>query len=60
MIVICNWYPVTDMHGLPTGDKELLVSHGIDEDTLKIVPLPNVSPNEMGCKYDIDRGEYVI
>jgi hypothetical protein len=60
MIVICGWYPVEDVHGLPTGDKELLVSHGLDPDTLAIIPLPNVSPQEMGCKYDLDIGEYVI
>jgi hypothetical protein len=60
IIVITGWYPITDMHGISTGEKELLVSHGIDPDTLKIIPLPNVPPNEMGCKYDLELEEYVI
>jgi hypothetical protein len=60
IIVITGWYAVVDIHGIPTGEKEQLVSHGVDTETDEIVVLPQVSPSECGCVYDIDIGEYVL
>ena len=60
IIVVTGWYPIYDMHGLPTGEKEHLVSHGIDTETDQTVVLPQVPPSECGCVYDINIGEYVL
>lgn len=43
-----------------TGRKQLVVSHGIDEETLRSIPMPQVHPAELGAKYDLSIGEYVI
>lgn len=43
-----------------TGRKEVIVSHGIDEDTLNTVILPQVPVKELGAKFDNERGEYVL
>lgn len=43
-----------------TGIRRLVVSHGIDEETLRSIPMPQVPPSELGAKYDIQLGEYVI
>lgn len=37
----------------------LVVSHGYDED-FNIVVLPNVHPNSIGAKFNIDYNEYVL
>lgn len=43
-----------------TGQLEQIVSHGIDDDTGKIIVLPQTHPREIGAKYDSDCGEYVL
>ena len=43
-----------------TGRKQLVISHGIDEETLCNVPMPQVHPAELGAKFDMRIGEYVI
>lgn len=60
IIVIADWYPITDMYGLPTGEKELLISHGIDPDTNRLVIMPPIPPAQAGAVYNRDMGEYVI
>jgi hypothetical protein len=41
-----------------TGRKELLVSHGVDIDTLRDVCLPQVPPSSIG-RFQTDMGEWV-
>lgn len=60
VIAITKWYAVVDNYGMPTGEKEQLVSHGVDTETDEVVILPQVSPSELGCVYDIELGEYVL
>jgi hypothetical protein len=37
-----------------------VVSHGIDADSWKSVPLPQVSPQELGAVFDETLNEYVL
>ena len=59
LLVIVEKAKKTDVCGLPCGT-ELLVSHGIDINTNKLVILPNVPPHEIGCFFDNNIGEYVM
>lgn len=43
-----------------TGRKELVVSHGVDEDTGRLVVLPQEDPRVLGAKFDPRLGEYVL
>lgn len=43
-----------------TGFPRLIVSHGIDLETDLTVILPNVHPEEIGAKIDLNTGEYVL
>lgn len=43
-----------------TGLKELIVSHGIDMVTGWHITLPCERPQDIGAKFDIDIGEYMI
>jgi hypothetical protein len=43
-----------------TGKYETIVSHGIDEDTLKNVVLPQERPVDIGAKFDKDLNEWVL
>jgi len=43
-----------------TGQLEQIVSHGIDDDTGKIIVLPQTHPLNIGAKYDPDYGEYFL
>lgn len=58
IFLICNYYEIYD-NGVPTGNKELIVSHGVDSDTLKNVVLPQVSPMDLGAKRD-NSGEWYL
>lgn len=60
ILCITGMFDVTDHNGIPTGKKELLVSHGIDEDTGKAVILPCEHPARLGAQIDIDLNEYVL
>lgn len=42
------------------GEKEFVVSHGINEDTGISIVLPNEHPMKLGGKFDIELGEWVI
>lgn len=43
-----------------TGRKEIVVSHGVDEDTMKTIILPQVPVKDLGARFDNERGEYVL
>lgn len=60
IICITGFFDVTDYRGRPTGKKELLVSHGVDEDTGKTVILPCEHPARLGAKIDLELNEYVL
>lgn len=42
-----------------TRENKYVVSHGIDENDNNVV-LPQVTPDQLGCKYDIEMGEWYI
>jgi hypothetical protein len=43
-----------------TGQIELLTSHGYDNDTGRLVVLPQVDPVQLGATYDTQIGEYIL
>lgn len=43
-----------------TRKKELIVSHGVNPKTNQTVILPNVSPIELGAKYDDKLCEWIL
>ncbi|NJN00203.1 MAG: hypothetical protein HC793_00510 [Aquincola sp.] len=47
-------------NGRPTGQKEFVVSHGIDEVTGRTVILPNDHPARLGARLDRDLMEWVL
>ena len=42
------------------GRYELVVSHGIDDMTDRVVVMPSCHPSEVGAVFDSNVGEYVI
>jgi hypothetical protein len=60
VILITGFFDVLDSYGHPTGEKEFLASHGIDEDTGKFVIVSQDHPNNLGAKFDNVIGEFVI
>lgn len=64
IILVTGYFPVIDKHGYPTGYTELLVSHGIDDDTgfnvvLMHAPL-DYYVNSCGAVFDKLYGEWVL
>lgn len=45
---------------LDKKQNKVLVSHGINADTMKTVILPQESPYEMGAKFNNNIGEWVL
>lgn len=60
IIVIADVWDVTDHLNIPTGKKELLVSHGYDTYTGKTIILPQEHPRHIGAKFDMEMGEWVM
>jgi len=60
IILIVGNFPIYDANGQSTGKTEYLVSHGIDEHTLKNVILPNEHPAKLGATYDHTLQEWVL
>lgn len=59
IVVITGYFDVMES-GRPTGKKELLVSHGVDEDTCRTVVLPSEHPRELGAAFDSKLCEWVL
>jgi hypothetical protein len=55
IICITGWFRNQD-----TKAREFLVSHGIEEGTLKSVILPSEHPSRLGAGFDAELGEWVI
>ena len=47
---------VVKEHNETTGKEELIVSHGVDLETLKVVVLPQISPHSVGAVLRPDLG----
>ena len=48
-------------NNIPTGKKEFLVSHGVDEETMENICLPCVPPNQLeGSYFDDEIGEWCL
>lgn len=60
IIVITGMFDIEDSYGHPTGRKELLASHGINENDGSSVCLQPESPQSLGATYDNDLREWVI
>lgn len=61
LILITDWFDKYDRTGYRTGEKEMLVSHAINEDTGDIVVVPNDPIGYFnGAKIDIELNEYVL
>ncbi len=60
-ILITGWFDIYDQNCIKTGEKEFVVSHGIDEDTGRIVIVQSVPPLDItGSYYDDTIDEWVI
>ena len=52
---------ILDRHGNPTDKTQLIVSHGYDTETDKIITMPQVSPFEItGVRMNKEIGEFVL
>lgn len=60
ILLVTGWFDKLDRMGYKTGEKEFLVSHGVDLDTDKIVITPNEPPLQLGAKFDEELREWVI
>ena len=61
IILITGYYDIYDINGLPTGKKEFLVSHGINEDTFENVVVENVPPKFIeGAYFDNELHEWCV
>jgi len=60
IICITNMFPVVDRRGNDTGRKELLVDYAVDDDTGRVVIVPNLPPAQLGCKWSPEYGEWVL
>ena len=60
LILITDWFDKYDRNGYKTGDKELLVSYAVNEDTGETVVVPNDPITWFdGAKIDTQLNEYV-
>ena len=59
IILITGNFPLYDKYGYPTEETEYVVSHGIDEKTLRNVTVPCVHPSELGAQRDSE-GWYIL
>ena len=60
IICVTGNFPIYDRNGYPTGEKEFLVSHGIDYHMGQTVILPCVHPQALGAVYSKTLGEWVL
>lgn len=59
ILLITGWF-YNRTEGSSKGQKEFLVSHGIDLETDQVVILPNEHPKNLGAILDVNSGEWVI
>lgn len=60
IICVTGYFDKYDKNGFKTGEKEFLVSHGIDSNTDYPVTLPCVHPSVLGAVFDTAYNEYVL
>ena len=61
VILITGDFQKYDSYGNPIiGETEFVVSHGVDEDTGKIVIVQAEHPRTLGAKFDCEIGEWVL
>jgi hypothetical protein len=60
ILLVTGWFDIYGEHGYPTGEKEFVVSHGVNLETGRNVVLPCDHPNRLGAVYDHDRCSWVI
>ena len=60
IICITGMFQKYDKHRIPTEEKELLVSHGIDDRTGRNVCLPCDHPIVLGAKFDTTLQKWVL
>jgi hypothetical protein len=58
IVCVASNFPII-RNGREIG-REFVTSHGIDEDTLQDVVLPNEHPAKLGAIFDRELGEWVI
>lgn len=59
IILVTGNFDIYDEYG-KTGQKEFVVSHGIDEETGKNFVLPNEHPLKLGARFDTKRFAWII
>lgn len=60
IICITGWFDKYDHNGIKTGQKEFIVSHGIDMNTGRTVILPCEHPSKLGANLHPTYNEYVL
>ncbi len=60
VICVTGWFDIYNRQGMKTGEKDFIVSHGINEDTGDAVILPCEHPNALSAVWDKDIREYVL
>lgn len=59
--IVCITTTVPVMrNGLETGDRQFVVSHGIEEDTGRSITLPSEHPASIGAVLDRQLNEWVL
>jgi hypothetical protein len=59
IVLICGAFDIY-RKGIKTGEKEFVVSHGIDSETMKTVILPSEHPARLGGRWDQQLMEWVL
>jgi hypothetical protein len=60
IILITNYFPVTNSNGIPTGETKLLVDWAFDYDTGENFVFPCASPQSLGAEWDDTLKEWVL
>ena len=59
-IIIADWFPIYDRHGIATEKKEYVASHGLDPITGQMIQVSCDHPSRLGAVVDELIGEWVI
>ena len=60
ILCVTGWFDVYGKDGLATGDREFVVSHGVNLLTGRDVVLPCEHPSTLGAKKDEATGEWYL